>query len=55
MKDKYIFMLCGILLEVEPELIIETFEERAGIREFEGGFTREIAEQLAFTDTLFSF
>lgn len=55
MKNQYITTLYMLLPNVDDELIVETFEERAGIREFEGGFTREIAEQLAFTDTLFSF
>lgn len=30
----------------------ERFEERAAIREYEGGFTREEAERLAWEDVL---
>ena len=40
---------------IDPENIREFFEERAGIREFDGGFSREEAEKLAFNDTMAYF
>ena len=32
--------------------IVEFYEERAGVREFDGGYSREDAEVLAFQDTI---
>ena len=37
---------------IDPEDIMEFFEERAGVREFDGGYSRDEAERLAFQDTI---
>ena len=40
---------------INPESIIEFFEERAAIREHEAGMHRSLAEQFAFQDTIKHF
>ena len=40
---------------IDPEDIKEFYEERAGIREFDGGMSKEDAEREAFYDTLSFF
>ena len=40
---------------IDPDNIREFYEERAGVREFDGGMTREQAEQHAFNDTMAYF
>jgi hypothetical protein len=42
----------NILEEVNswPESLRELFEERAAIMEFEGGYSRELAEAMAYRD-----
>ena len=37
---------------IQPDNLREFFEERAGIREFDGGLPREHAEEEAFFDTI---
>ena len=53
--NTYIITLCRLLPDVDMLLIKETFEERAGIREYDGGYPRDLAEHLAFADTLLLF
>ena len=40
------------LPHIPAEDIAEFYEERAGVREFDGGYPREEAERLAFQDTI---
>ena len=40
---------------IDPENIKEFYEERAGIREFDGGMSKSLAERYAFQDTLDHF
>ena len=40
---------------IDPENIKEFYEERAGIREFDGGMSKEAAEKQAFYDTIAFF
>ena len=40
---------------IQPDNLREFFEERAGIREFDGGLPREHAEEEAFFDTIAFF
>lgn len=41
-----------ILRNVDRDNVIEFFEERAAVREFEAGYPRDEAERLAFQDTI---
>ena len=49
--NKYVKMLWFAFPDVDTMLIQEFFEERAAIREYDGKYPRDIAEQLAFADT----
>jgi hypothetical protein len=40
------------LPNIPVEDITEFYEERAGVREFDGGYPRAEAERLAFQDTI---
>lgn len=40
---------------IDPENIREFYEERAGVREFDGGLSKEEAEKHAFQDTMAYF
>ena len=40
---------------IDPENIREFFEERAGVRQFDGNMTKEKAESYAFADTMAYF
>lgn len=40
------------LPHIPVEDITEFYEERAGVREFDGGYPRAEAERLAFQDTI---
>lgn len=40
---------------IDPEDIKEFYEERAGVRQFDGGFSKEDAEKQAFYDTIAFF
>ena len=40
---------------IDPENIREFYEERAGIREFDGRMPKAIAERYAFEDTMAYF
>lgn len=53
--NKYFLMLCEALPDVSNELIAEMFNERAAIREYEGNYPREMAEELAYNDVLSMF
>lgn len=37
---------------IKPDNITEFFEERAGVRQFEGNMSKESAEDAAFFDTI---
>ena len=40
---------------INQDDLVEFFEERAGIRQFDGNMTKEDAEHAAFTDTVAFF
>lgn len=42
--------LLSLFPHVDPDLLFEMYEERAAIREYEGGYSRETAEELAIED-----
>ena len=37
---------------VDPDLLREIFEERAAVRQYDGGYSQEDAEKLAVFDTI---
>jgi len=38
--------------DVDVDLLREIFEERAAVRQYDGGYSQEDAEKLAFFDTM---
>lgn len=50
MSDSALRRMVTSVVGVIPADVKERFEERAAIREFEGGFPREEAERLALKD-----
>jgi hypothetical protein len=48
-------LLIKHLPTIDPENIREFYEERAGVREFDGGMPRSLAERYAFEDTMAFF
>jgi hypothetical protein len=48
--NNYLVMLIEQNPTVDTLLLAEVFEERAAIREYDGGYSREEAEKLAFDD-----
>jgi hypothetical protein len=47
----YVETLLGLLPATDKDLIKETFEERAAIREYDANMNRQEAERMAFYDT----
>jgi flagellar basal body rod protein FlgC len=48
----YLTTLLGLLPARDAELVKETFEERAAVREYDANMNRQEAERMAFYDTL---
>lgn len=40
------------LPNIDPELIVEFYEERAAVRQYEANYPQDEAERLAFQDTI---